>query len=158
MSDSAYPYMIKNKDFRLVKKILLIFEPLIIVFCIGVFIFADPLCGLLFGKDFIILGAGVDYTTGDILRAMLPIGVFTLPNYILGFPTLGALGYNKEVNWSIIAGTVIHLINLAVLFGFNIVNAFTLAILTSVAEGIILLFRIAVLLIHRKDIAKLQQG
>ncbi len=158
LSDSAYPYMIKNKDFKLVKKILLIFEPLIVVFCIGVFIFADPLCGLLFGKDFITLGAGVDYTTGDILRAMLPIGVFTLPNYILGFPTLGALGYNKEVNWSIIAGTVIHLINLAVLFGFNIVNAFTLAILTSVAEGIILLFRIAVLLIHRKDIAKLQQG
>lgn len=153
ISDSAYPYMLKNKDFKLVKKILLLIEPAIIVFCIGVFIFADPLCGIVFGEEYVTaeLG-GLGCTTGDILRAMLPVAVFTLPNYILGFPTLGALGYNREVNISIIAGTCIHLLNLGIFWGFDMINAVTLAILTSVSEGLILAFRVGVLIVHRKEI------
>lgn len=33
ISDSLYPYMVKNRDFKLVRKILLIFEPLISLLC-----------------------------------------------------------------------------------------------------------------------------
>ena len=44
ISDSLYPYMVKNRDFKLVRKILLIFEPLIFLFCAAVFIWADPMC------------------------------------------------------------------------------------------------------------------
>ena len=46
---SLYPYMVKNRDFKLVRKILLIFEPLIFLFCAAVFIWAEPICVLLFG-------------------------------------------------------------------------------------------------------------
>ena len=150
LSDSAYPYMVKNRDFRLVKKILLIFEPIIIIGSIGIFIFADPLCGLLFGKDFITLSPpDVTYTTGDVLRAMMPIAVVILPSYLLGFPTLGAMGLSKQVNYSTIFGTVLHLINMGVLYGFGLINAVTLAILMSIAETSILIFRIIVILRHR---------
>lgn len=41
ISDSLYPYMVKNRDFKLVRKILLIFEPLIFLFCAAVFIWAE---------------------------------------------------------------------------------------------------------------------
>ena len=49
IADSLYPYMIKNKDYKLIKKILTMTMPIIIVGCIGVGIFAEPICVLLFG-------------------------------------------------------------------------------------------------------------
>ena len=40
VSDSLYPYMVKNRDFKLVKKVLTIAMPIIIVGCTGAFIWA----------------------------------------------------------------------------------------------------------------------
>lgn len=141
VSDSLYPYMTKNKDFKLVKKVLLIIMPLIILFCTGCFIFADQLCAFLFGAEF--TGAG------PVLRAMLPVGVVILPSYLLGFPTLTAMGLSKYANLSVVFGTVVHLINLAVLYFTNHINMVTLGILLSVAETMILLFRVVVIWAHR---------
>lgn len=141
VSDSLYPYMTKNKDFKLVKKVLLIIMPVIILFCTGCFIFADQLCALLFGADFA--------AAGNVLRAMLPVGVVILPSYLLGFPMLTAMGLSKYANYSVIFGTVIHLINLAVLYFTGNINMVTLGILLSVAETMILLFRAFVIWKHR---------
>ena len=44
--------MVKNRDFKLVKKVLIIAEPIIAAFCIIVFIFAKPLCIWFFGADY----------------------------------------------------------------------------------------------------------
>lgn len=141
VSDSLYPYMTKNKDFKLVKKVLLIIMPVIILFCTGCFIFADKLCALLFGADFA--------AAGNVLRAMLPVGVVILPSYLLGFPTLTAMGLSKYANYSVIFGTVVHLINLAVLYFTGNINMVTLGVLLSVAETVILLFRVVVILKHK---------
>ena len=46
ISDSLYPYMVKHRDFKLAKKVLLVLEPLIVVFCGIFFIWAEPLCAL----------------------------------------------------------------------------------------------------------------
>ena len=141
VSDSLYPYMTKNRDFPLVKKVLLVIMPIIILFCTGCFIFAEPLCAFLFGAEY----AGA----GNILRAMLPVGVVILPSYLCGFPTLTAMGLSKYANYSIIFGTVIHLINLSVLYFSGHLTPVTLGILLSVAETIILIFRVAVIWRHR---------
>lgn len=141
VSDSLYPYMTKNKDFKLVKKVLLIIMPVIVLFCTGCFIFADKLCALLFGAEFA--------AAGNVLRAMLPVGVVILPSYLLGFPTLTAMGLSKYANLSVVFGTVIHLINLAILYFTGNINMISLGILLSVAETVILLFRAAVIWKHR---------
>ena len=141
VSDSLYPYMTKNKDFKLVKKVLLIIMPVIILFCSACFIWAKPLCALLFGAEF--------YEAGSVLRAMLPVGVVILPSYLLGFPTLTAMGLSKYANLSVIFGTVIHLINLAILYLTGNINMVSLGILLSVAETLILLFRVAVIIKHK---------
>ena len=50
IADGVYPYMIKNKDMKLIKKLLTYLMPIIAVGCIVCFIFAKPICILLFGK------------------------------------------------------------------------------------------------------------
>lgn len=141
ISDSLYPYMARSRDFKLVKKLLLITTPLIALFCAAVFIWAEPFCKLLLGEEY--------GPAGQVLRAMLPVGVFTLPNYVLGFPTLTAMGLSKYANYSVIFGSVVHIVNLLILHLSGQMNMVTLAALVSVAEGAILLFRIAVIVIHR---------
>ena len=147
ISDSLYPYMVKNKDFKLVKKVLLFLEPIIILGCAILFIWANPICIWLFGDEY-------GYV-GDVLRTMLPAVVFILPSYILGFPVLGAMGMNKHANYSVIVGSCIHIVNLLVMYFAGVMNIITLGIATSVAEGIVLIYRIIVV-IKNKD--KLRNG
>ena len=142
ISDSLYPYMTANKDFKLVKKVLSIMMPLIVLGSAVVFIFAEPLCTWFFGPDYA--------ETGKVLRAMMPVVVVILPSYILGFPTLTAMGLTKYANYSVVFGSVLHILNLVVLYFSGHLNMVTLGILVSVAETAILLFRVAVILIHRK--------
>lgn len=141
ISDSLYPYMVKNRDFKLVKKVLMIMEPIILVFCTCCFIWAEPLCRLVFGPDFA--------PAGQVLRAMLPVGVVILPSYILGFPVLSAMGMPKHANYSVIFGSVIHAVNLLILFCTGNINMVTLGISMSVAEALILGYRVVVIWRHR---------
>lgn len=141
ISDSLYPYMIKNHDYKLVKKVLMILMPIIIAGTAVVFIWAEPLCVLFFGDDF--------QGTGSILRAMLPIVVVILPSYICGFPMLSSMGLTKYANYSIIFGSVIHIINLTILYFSGHMNIVTLGAMVSVAETLILIFRVAVIWRHR---------
>ncbi len=147
ISDSIYPYMIKNKNFGLIKKILLVAEPVIILGCVIVGIFAEPLCVFAFGKEY----AG----TAPILRAFLPVIAVILPSYILGFPTLGAMGLSKYANHSIFVGTGVQLAGLLVLWLTGNLTAVNLALLTSLSETCIMATRALTVYKHR-DIWKQQ--
>ena len=52
ISDSIYPYMIKQKNFRLVKKIILILEPLILACCAVLWIIAEPTVKFVCGQGY----------------------------------------------------------------------------------------------------------
>ena len=141
ISDSLYPYMVRHRDFKLVKKLLLIFMPLLLLGCGVVAVFAEPLCIFAFGSEF----AG----TANILRAFLPVIAATLPNYIFGFPTLGAMGLSKYANYSIFVGSALHIVGLALLLITDSLTGVSLAAMTSVSEWSILLYRVAVVYKNR---------
>ncbi|MBO4733610.1 MAG: oligosaccharide flippase family protein [Clostridia bacterium] len=145
ISDSLYPNMVKNRNLKPAKKILLFLMPVIIAGCVIVGIFAKPICILVFGKEF----SG----TANILRAFLPAIAATLPSYIFGFPVLGAMGISKYANYSIFFGTGIHVIGLAVLLLTGNFSAVTLAGMTSISECAILFFRLTAAYKHRYLIA-----
>ncbi len=144
ISDSLYPYMVKNRNFSLIKKIFLFIEPVIILGCCVVWIFAEPICIVAFGKEF----AG----TAPILRAFIPGIAVLLPSYVLGFPTLGAMKLAKYANYSIFFGTAIHITGLCILFVTSNVTGVSLAILTSISEVSIMLFRLFSVIKNRKKL------
>lgn len=141
ISDSMYPYMVRNKDFKLVKKVLLILEPVIILGCAVVFIWAKPICIWFFGAEYA--------HTADALRALLPIVAIILPSYILGFPTLGAMNLSKHANISIIIASSLHIINVAVLYFTGNMSLVTIGVATTVTEFIVLTYRIIVVFKNR---------
>ena len=141
LADSMYPNMMRTRNFSIIKKTLKIAMPVLILGCAGVFLLAEPICLLWLGEN----GAGVVLP----LRALMPIVIITLPSYILGFPTLGAMGLSKQVNNSTIYGTVLHVIMLGVTYFTGNMNMLTLCILTCVTELFILLYRITVVYRNR---------
>ena len=142
ISDSLYPYMVKHKDFKLVKKMLLWIMPVIIGGCVIVGVFARPLCVFAFGEEY--------KGTANILRAFLPTLITTLPSYIFGFPVLSAMGLSKYANYSIFVGSIVHIIGLALMLLTNTLTGVTLAAMTSVSELVILSYRVVMVYKNRK--------
>lgn len=136
ISDSVYPYMIKNRDFKFIRKILLIMMPIIAVFCGFAFVYAGELCAFVFGVEY--------YDSGEILRLLLPAAVMTLPDYLYGFPCMAALGVSRYANYSIFISSGIHLSAIFILYITNYITPYTLAFLVSLSTFIDLIFRYSV--------------
>jgi PST family polysaccharide transporter len=133
IADSLYPYMIKNKDYKMVKRILFIFEPLIIAAClVGVFI-AKPVVTLVFGTQYVEASKVVCY--------MLPSILIALPGCLFGFPVLSSLGLYKETNFAIILGAIFHMTGWGILLATNQVSIYHVAILTCCTEFFVVLVR-----------------
>ena len=142
IADSLYPHMMKHKNFSLIKKAMLIVYPVILLGCAVVFLFAEPLLVFWLGAE----GSQVVLP----LRLLIPVAVFSVPTYVLGYPTLGAMGLAKYANIAVVFGTAVYLLG-ALLLWFTVgINLVTLCLLTSVTEGSILAFRLVVIVKNRK--------
>ena len=142
IADSLYPHMMKHRNFRLIKKAMLLVYPIILVGCAIVFIFAEPLLVLWLGEE----GSQVVLP----LRLLIPVAVFCFPNYVLGYPTMGAMGLAKFANISVVFGTFVYLAGVAVLWLTVGINLVSLCLLTSLTEGSILAFRLVVIVKNRR--------
>lgn len=141
IADSLYPHMMKHRNFGIIKKAMLFIYPVILFGCAFVFAFAEPLLTLWLGPE------GKDVVLP--LRLMIPVAVFCFPNYVLGYPTLGAMGLAKYANISTGFGTLIYLLGAGMCYLTCGINLIALCILSSVTEFSILVFRLIVILTHR---------
>lgn len=141
IADSLYPYMVKNKDYKMVKKILLLIMPFVIIGCSVVGIYSEEFCSLLFGEEFA--------PAGNLLKLLMPVIAITLPTYICGFPMLSPLGLGKYANYSVIAAAIFHGSVLLVLLLCGALTTEAVCIVTTVTELMVLCFRVFVILKHK---------
>ena len=142
IADSLYPHMMKHKNFSLIKKAMLIVYPVILLGCAVVFLFAEPLLVFWLGEE----GSQVVLP----LRLLIPVAVFCFPNYVLGYPTMGAMGLAKYANISVVFGTFVYLAGAALCWFTWGIGLISLCVLTSVTEGSILAFRLVVIVKNRR--------
>ena len=143
VADSIYPYMVKNKDFKLIKKLLRLFMPMIIIVGILVMIFSEQICVLLFGEEY--------YSAGMMLRCLIPIAMVVFPSYLLAFPTMNPLGLSKYANFSNILGATCQILFLLLLWLFNSLNVISFCIISSITEIIVFLYRLIIILRHKNN-------
>lgn len=133
ISDSIYPYMVRNKNFRLVKKLILVLEPLIIAGCVLLYFIAPWFIRIFCGKGY--------ENAVPIFRAMLPLIVISLPTYLFGYPLMGALGIIKIANLSVIIGSVFHVAGLFALYFAGFLSFVPVALLTFATEIVVFAIR-----------------
>lgn len=141
VADSIYPYMIKRKDYRLAKRLLVATAPLIVVGCAVLFAFADQFCLFLFGDQYA--------EAGDVLRCIIPAMAVIFPTYIICFPMLVPMGLSRQANTSTIIGMVVQLTLLGALALAGHLDVYTLCISASVSEVTVFAYRLAVLIRYR---------
>ena len=142
ISDSLYPYMVKNKNYKLIRKIMKILYPFIVICCLIGFIFAKGICIFVFGKEYA--------DAANILRCMIPLIILALPSYIFGFPVLSAMGKAKVVNISTIIGAIFQICGLILLAFMKTINVYSICILTNITEFIVCMIRVICVFVNRK--------
>ncbi len=141
VADSLYPHMMKHRNFQIIKKAMLFVYPVILAGCAFVFVFAQPILTLWLGPE------GKDVVAP--LRLMIPVAVFCFPNYVLGYPTLGAMGLAKYANISVGFGTLVYLLGAGAAYFWFGINWVSLCLLSSITEFSILAFRVVVIAANR---------
>lgn len=133
IGQSLYPFVAKHKDLKTYKKWFLYSVLANIIVCSFVFIFAKTFICIFYGEPMI--------EAYKILRIFCVIALLTFPSMLIGYPLLGAMGYTKIANGSVIIGSIIHIIGLALLYFFNKMNIYSIACMVFVTESVVFLVR-----------------
>lgn len=142
VTDSLYPYMVKHRNFRLIKKLLLIGLPILFVGCGIVMLFAEPLSAFFFGSEY--------YDAGRYLRLLAPVVFFSYPGMMFGFPVLTPMGLAKYANISTILGAGLQILMVAFLHFTVGITPENICIATCFTELFICVFRVGVAIKNRQ--------
>jgi PST family polysaccharide transporter len=134
LNSVLYPYVAKNKNVSLFKKVFKLAVSLNIVLAIIIFALAFVIVQLMFGD-------GME-TSAYVLQIFAVTSIFTVPAEILGYPFLAALGYPQYANGSVIIGSVFHLIGLLLFAITGTVNIYWVALLVFITVFIVFSIRI----------------
>ena len=129
LASALYPFIAKYKNIILYKKIYIsaiIFNSVITVV---LFIFAPNIITLFYGAEMA--------KAYIILRIFCIANLILIPHVLLGYPLLGALGYTKEANLTVIISSIIHVAGLFILFITNHMTIISIALLYMLTEYII---------------------
>lgn len=131
--NGIYPNMIRTKSIKFIKKILFIFMPIVIIG--STFLF--------FLSDFVIfVMAGEQYAQASlILKLLIPVLVFSFPSMILGWPTLGAIGKEKEVMFTTVITAIVQVSGLLLIVYIGEISLIQVAFFRSITELLMLLLR-----------------
>jgi len=129
-----YPYISKNRDVTLFKKIfkLAVFFNFFLVSI--VFIITPYLVELI---------AGVPIQESiDVFKIFLLVTLIVVPSILIGYPFLAALGYKGYANNSVIIASIVHVVGLLVLAYINIINIYSIVQLLILTQFVDLIIRI----------------
>lgn len=115
ISDSLYPEMIRTKNYNLIKKALKLFLPIVIIGCIITYFIAEVVFKVLGGEEYMV--------AVPVFRILIAVLFFGFLSIMFGWPSLGAIGKQKEVSTATITSVVF---NVTVLFILAWTGNFTL--------------------------------
>lgn len=100
--ETIYPYISRTKNIPFIKKILAATTSLNTIGCMAAFFLGPLIVPLILGSTF--------KPATELFQWMLIIALLHLPASMIGYPVLGALGYEKTANRSVIIGAITHLL------------------------------------------------
>ena len=143
ISNSIYPYMVTNRDLKLVAKIRnLMTIPMVIGSVIVIF----------FGKQIMLIIGGENYGyAGYILKLLLPVIVASFYSMLYGWPVLGAIGKVQQTTISTIVAAVIQVGGIIIIYCLGLFNLVSLALCCGISEIMLLVIRYGIFLQNKKS-------
>ena len=132
--NALFPYMSKNKDILFFKKIIKYITAFGLFMTLLIIVIAKPLI--------------IIFYTEKMLSAVNILRIFALSYLVyiyvdtFGFPLLGAYGYVKETNFGYYVAGIYNILGLIILYLFNNITIYSVAILVSSTYIILLIHRL----------------
>ena len=133
INQALYPYMAKNRDWKLFYKIVIGVGSLIALGCLVLSFFSAEILDIFFGKDF--------QKASVVLIIFLIVNVVNYLGVSFGYPGCSATGSVAFANKSVIYGSIIHVFILSILFAANSVTAFTVSLAILITESSVFFMR-----------------
>ena len=132
--NTLYPYIAHKRNVHLYKKIFkfVVFFNITILLCI--FISSNQIIEIIFGK-------GLEISS-NIFKILIFSAIIVVPSILLGYPFLAAMGYPNYANFSVVLGSIFHLVGLGVLIIFHLINGYTVALMVLLTESFVLIIRL----------------
>lgn len=138
---SLFPYMNKNKDLKLFKKVFFLCLLGFGLMSIFIYIFAKPIISIYYGAA--------------MTEAYKILRIFCITLFvqrmagIIGYPLLGAFGHTKECNNATIYSVIIHVICLGLIVVFNKLSVYSIAYLVVFSALINILIKICYIIKYK---------
>lgn len=130
ITQALYPYVAKEKNIKLFKKIFYSVVALNILGVLFLYFFGEYIFAFLFTKE-------IGIESISVFKIFLIANLIVVPSILIGYPFLGALGFSKYANKSVINGSIIHLIGLFLLVVTNNITIYSVASMIIITELIV---------------------
>ncbi|MCG3825608.1 oligosaccharide flippase family protein [Photobacterium damselae] len=142
LSGALYPYLVKNKDSKLFYKLISITFCFLVIGCLGCIYLSDWILTLILGPEFI--------AASNVFMIFMLIVPISFLSVNFGYPAFALIDKVKIANVTVIIGSVLHIIGLAILAYLGMINALHVALILLVTEIMILSLRIGLFCKYRK--------
>jgi len=130
-----YPYVAKEKNIVLFKKIFKIIVLLNVVGVVFLYFTGSYIFEFLFEKSF-------TNESLEVFHILLLATLVVVPSIMIGYPFLGALGFAKFANRSVIYSSVIHVFGIVLLALSDNITIFTVAYMVVLTQIVDLSYRL----------------
>lgn len=134
IQDGIYPEMVKKRDLKLFRKIILFFSPLVLLGCLITFLGAPLILAIVGGEKY--------KAASFLLRLSVPLLFILFLTILHGWPLLGPIGKVKEVTFSTVMGSVCQVMGLVILVSCHLMTLFWIMVLRTLSQVVILLMRL----------------
>jgi len=135
INQTLYPYIAKDRNVKLYKKILFTAIGINICGLSVAFLFGEQIFNLLFTSK-------LSVESLQVFKILLLANFVGVPSVLIGYPFLGALGYTKFTNHSVMIPSLFHICVLGVLMICNSISIYSIAIAYVTTSTLELLIRI----------------
>lgn len=132
---ALYPYVAKERNIRLFKKIFYSVVSFNVFGVIFLYFFGEYIFTFLFTNE-------IGIESISVFKIFLIANLIVVPSIIIGYPFLGALGFSKYANQSVINGSIIHLLGLFLLVVKNNITIYSVALMVILTELLVFGLRI----------------
>ena len=133
VTNSLFPNIVRTKNYKLMFRVALFGEIILISGCILIGVMAEPLCTFAFGPEYIGMA--------PMLRLMLPLIPISLASYLFGWAGLGSLGKDVITNTSVVVGACFHVVILWLFYATGTLSVMTICFSSVLTQGLIMAIR-----------------
>ena len=135
--NSVFPTMLKEKNLKIIHKIMLIYMPLIFIGCGAILLLGDWGVKLVFTSEYLM--------SSTLLKWLIPVFIFSFPAMLYGWPCLTPINKQKAATCTTIASAVIQVLGLLLLILIGHFNLITICIVRNVTEITLCIPRMALI-------------